>query len=205
MRGTLRSVTGRSARPNVPRVHAKDFDSYVVALVRCLRAGRVDHVLLEDGDPDTVTVVPGPTRRNLERLVRVLRDTGAAVRVPGEIDVLPFDEDGVLDRGPCRWSLRIDGADTDVLVVDVADGRYGRFYESSRRVEIEPGLAVDVVPDTPVRPMRADATAVIPDLDLTQRDRDRARWEARRRTARTAEVDELSRPRTFATLRRRPG
>lgn len=197
-------------------MRAEQFDDHVAALVRALRAGGVEHVLLEDDDVESVTVVPGPSRRNLERLVRVLERRHAAGRVPGEVETLPVSFPQLLRRGPGRWPLRIDGADADVLVVDVADGRYGRYYEAAVRHELEPGFFVDVVPDAPVmRPRPADALAAMPELSLTQRQRDRERLrkrfeaeKAERRArrkggrGRTTSVPALSAPRTFATLDR---
>lgn len=199
-------------------MRAEQFDTHVIALVRALRRGRVDHVLLEDDDVDSVTVVPGPSRRNLERLVAVLQRLGAVGRVPGEVATLPVPFDSLLRRGPSRWPLRIDGADADVLVVEIEGGRYGRWYEVAERIELEPGLSVDVVPDAPVlKPRPADAVTVMPELELTQRERDRDRLRrreaarkaerraqraARSGRARTAAVPALSAPRTFGTLRR---
>lgn len=197
-------------------MRAEQFDQHVVALVRALRAAGVEHVLLEDDDVESVTVVPGPSRRNLERLVRVLERRHAAGRVPGEVETLPLNFTQLLGRGPGRWPLRIDGADTDILVVDVADGRYGRYYETAVRREIEPEVWVDVVPDETVMPPRvADALEAMPELSMTQRERDRERMRKRAEAAkaergagrkhgrgRHAAVPALSDPRTFATLRR---
>ncbi|MTD45958.1 hypothetical protein GKE82_17100 [Conexibacter sp. W3-3-2] len=195
-------------------MRAEQFDDYVTALARGLRASGVEFLLLEDDDIDSITVVPGPSRRNLDRLVRALQRMNATGRVPGERETLPVDYDHLLRCGPSRWPMRVDGADTDIMVVDVADGRYGRYYESSRRVEIEPGLAVDVVPDAPIMtPRRADATDVLPELStMSQRERDMQRLKRRaaaakaeRRAARSgriAPVPVLSGPRTFANLRR---
>lgn len=206
--------------PPTPTVHgtmrAEQFDDHVIALARALRAGGVEYLLLEDDDIESVTVVPGPTRRNLERAVRVLKDLGAEGRVPGERQTLAVSYDSLLRRGPGRWPLRIDGADADVLVVDVNDGRYGRYYEVADRHHLEPGLTVDVVPDAPVmKPRRGDATDVLPGLDLTQRERDRERLRRRAAAAKAerkarrgggsgpiAPVPVLSGPRTFANLRR---
>lgn len=199
-------------------MRAEQFDQHVATLVRALRAAGVEHVLLEDDDVESVTVVPGPSRRNLERLVRVLERRHAAGRVPGEVATLPVNFTQLLGRGPGRWPLRIDGADTDILVVDVSDGRYGRYYEAAVRHEVEPEVWVDVVPDAPVMaPRAADARAAMPELSLTQRERDRERLRKRfeaekaerraKRAAgrgRTASVPSLSTPRTFATLRREP-
>lgn len=195
-------------------MRAEQFDDYVTALVRGLKASAVEFVLLEDDDIDSVTVVPGPSRRNLDRLVRALKRMETTGRVPGERETLPVDYDHLLRCGPSRWPLRVDGADTDIVVVDVADGRFGKYYAESRRVELEPGLAVDVVPDAPImKPRRADATDVMPELGLTQRDRDlqrlkrraeaaKAERRARRSGGRIAPVPVLSGPRTFANLRR---
>jgi len=197
-------------------MRAEQFDQHVAALVRALRAAGVEHVLLEDDDVESVTVVPGPSRRNLERLVRVLERRRAAGRVPGEIETLPVNFPQLLRRGTGRWSLRIDGADTDILIVDVADGRYGQYYETAVRHELEPGFWVDVVPDAPIMRARpADALKAMPELSLTQRQRDRERLrkrfeaeKAERRARRKASrgrntsVPALSDPRTFATLDR---
>jgi len=213
----LPRVTFLPAAPTVQRtMRAEQFDDYVTALVRTLRAGGVEHLLLEDDDTDSVTVVPGPSRRNLDRLVKVLQRLEVGGRVPGERETLPVDYRHLLARGPGRWPLRIDGADTDILVVDVSDGRFGRYFEVARLHELEPGLAVGVVPDAPVlKPRRADATDVLEGLDMTQRDRDRERMRRRVAAAKAerkaqrhgrvspiAPVPILSGPRTFANLRR---
>ena len=195
-------------------MRAEQFDDYVIALARGLRGSGVEFLVLEDDDIDSVTIVPGPTRRNLDRLVRALKRMEATGRVPGERLALPVDYDHLLRCGPSRWPMRIDGADTDIVVVDVVDGRFGTYYQESRRVELEPGLAVDVVPDTPIlKPRRADATEAMPELGMTQRERDLQRYKrraeaekaerrARRSGGRIAPVPVLSGPRTFANLRR---
>lgn len=161
-----------------------DFDADTIALVRGLVASGVQYVVLEDDD-DAVTIVPGPSQRNLERLVRRLRSRHA--RLAGAGPRLHLDD--LVDGGPSRWPLLVDGVTVDVMIVGVADGRWAAYYHEAHPVVLEPGLRVDVVPDAPIlRVRRGDVRAAMPELALTQRQRDRLRsrkaGRARRRGSR---------------------
>jgi hypothetical protein len=104
-------------------------------------------VVLEDDDV-SLTIVPGPAQRNLERLARTLKRAHAKV---------------------------------DVVVGDGSDGRWSAYYEEAERIEPRPGLQIDVVADAPILRVRVgDARAAMPELALTQRERDRMRLKRRR-------------------------
>lgn len=180
-------------------MHASDFDADVTALVRALEEAGVEHLLLEDEAPDTITVVPGPTGRNVDRLAAVLEGVGAMVRLAGRPAVVPFRARAMRRGGPARWTLRIAGADADVLVVDPVEGRYGRFLELSHRVELAPGVAAEVVPDEAVAPLRVDAIDAMPELARPWRERGPLRRSRTRRRLRAA-----PRPRPGASAARTP-
>lgn len=159
-------------------MRADEFDDGVTALVRGLGASGVVFVLLEDGNPLSVTVVVGPSQRNLERLVRALKRMHASGARPAQRRV---DYHEIGQGGSRRLPLRVGEAQVDLMLVDVADGRWSRYYEEATPVELEPGLLVDVVPDAPILGMRrAAAIDVRPELWLTQRERDRQRSDRRR-------------------------
>lgn len=154
----------------------EQFDAHVTSLVRALRGGAVDFMLLEDDDMSSVTVVAGPSQRNLERLVRALKRAKAEGRVPGERQTFPLDFKDLLAGGSHRWLVRIDGADAEILLVGVEDGAYGRFYDAAIRRELAPGLSVDVVADAPtISVRRVDAVTAMGSLRSGHRDRERRR------------------------------
>ncbi|HEX6391233.1 MAG TPA: hypothetical protein VFZ89_17355 [Solirubrobacteraceae bacterium] len=155
-----------------------DFDAATTALVTRFATSGVQYVALEDDDADALTIVPGPSQRNLDRLARVLRTSGARMAVAGPR--LHYDE--MIHGGPGRWPLTVGGAAIDVMIVGVGDGRWATYFHEARRVELSPGLHLDVVADAPILAIRrSDARAAMPELALTQRERDRLR-ERRRRT-----------------------
>jgi hypothetical protein len=175
-------------------MRADDFDDAVIAIARGLAASGVQYVVLEDDDDVALTIVPGPAQRNLERLTRALKRAHAKISVPGH----RLDYDEMVHGGPTRWPLLVGGVTLDVVIVDVSDGRWGAYYDEADRIELEPGLSVDVVPDAPILRVRgADARAAMPELQLTQRERDRLR-DRRRRALRRTERRARSRWRTLA-------
>ena len=54
-------------------MRADDFDDAVIELTRGLAAAGLQYVVLEDDDAAALTIVPGPSQRNLERLARALK------------------------------------------------------------------------------------------------------------------------------------
>ncbi|MCW3040625.1 MAG: hypothetical protein JWM31_2530, partial [Solirubrobacterales bacterium] len=159
-------------------MRADEFGEAVTDLVRDLEACGVSFLVLEDGNPLSVTVVAGPAQRNLERLVRALKRMQASGGRPAQRRI---DYDALVHGGPRRVPLRAGGLPVELVLVDVADGRWSAYYEEAEPVELAPGLWVDVVPDAPIlRMRRAAASDVRPDLGLTQRERDRLREDRRR-------------------------
>jgi hypothetical protein len=159
-----------------------DFDAAIIALARELAASDVQYVVLADDDDVALTIVAGPSQRNLERLARVLRRRGARMAVAGSR--LRYDE--MIHGDPGRWPLTAAGVTLDVMIVDVADERWPAYFNEALRVDLEPGLQVDVVPQAPILGVRrADARAAMPELALTQRQRDRLRANRRRALSRT--------------------
>ncbi len=180
MHAILPPSTPARRPPTVRVMRADDFDDAVIEIARGLAAAGVQYVVLEDDDV-AVTIVPGPAQRNLERLMRALKRAHARVGVPGH----RLDYDDMIHGGPGRWPLLVAGVTVDVLIVGVGDGRWGAYYDEAERVEIEPGLAVDVVPDAPILRVReVDARGAMPELGLTQRERDRMRMQRRRAVVR---------------------
>ena len=176
-------------------MRSEQFDTHVTTLVRALRGSAVEFMLLEDDDMTSVTVVAGPSQRNLERLVRTLKRVHAEGRVPGERETFPIDFKDLLAGGSHRWLVRIDGADAEILLVGVEDGRYGRFCDVAVRRELAPGLEIDVVVEAPaISVRRVDAVTAMGTLKSRHRDRERRRAvesraerrAARRGSARTA-------------------
>lgn len=176
-------------------MRVSDFDEAVHGLLGDLTAAGVQLVVLEDDDDVALTLVPGPASRNLDRLARALRARGTRLAAPGP----KLDWDAVVRGGPRRWPLLAGDVAVDVLVLDVADGRWTAYYEEARPVALSNGLAVQVVPDAPILQIRrADARAALPELALTQRERDRERLRRRhallraeRRAARRGAVRRL--------------
>ncbi|HYF28608.1 MAG TPA: hypothetical protein VD931_22905 [Baekduia sp.] len=158
-----------------------DFDADVLTLVRRLRSAGVQFVVLEDED-DGLTVVPGPARRNVERAARLLERSGARLSGPG-----PKLDFGEIGRGrPGRWPLDVGGVALDLMVVGLDDGRWTTYFDEAVPFEIEAGLKVLAVPDRPIISVRrADAREAMPELALTQRERDDLRRRRRRETLRS--------------------
>jgi len=158
-------------------MHVDDFDDAFVVLARRLAASGVQYVVLEDDDDVALTIVPGPSQRNLERLARVLKSHRARMAVPGP----RLDYDELIHGGPGRWPLLVADATIDVIVVDVADGRWATYYHEALPVELDTALEVHVVPEAPVLSVRrGDARDAMPELALSQRQRDRLRLQRRR-------------------------
>jgi hypothetical protein len=159
-----------------------DFDDALIELARGLASANVQYVVLEDEDGVALTIVPGPSQRNLERLTRALKRQHAQIGVAGH----RLDYDALVHGGPARWPLLVAGATVDVMVVDVADARWATYYHEARPIELEPGVEINVVADEPILHVRrADARDAMPELQLTQRERDRLRLQRRRALLRT--------------------
>src|SRR5687767_14453821 len=101
-------------------MHAEDLVDHATGLLRALGAADVQFVLLEDEDPAAMTIVPGPSARNLDRLGRVLKRLGATVEGTQE----RLDVRAVVRQAPSRWPLRISGVTVDLVRVGVDDGRW---------------------------------------------------------------------------------
>jgi hypothetical protein len=175
-----------------------DFDEATFQLARELASAGVQYVALEDDDDVALTIVPGPARRNLSRLAGLLRRRRARMAAPGP----RLDLDALVHGGPARWPLVLEGdVAVDVMVVGVDDGRWAAYFNEARPVTPAPGVELHVVPDVPIlRVRRGDAREAIPELGLTQRERDRLRLERRRavllderRAARRATLRRLAR------------
>jgi len=138
-------------------MRTEDFDYAVIDLARRLTASGVEYVVLEDDDDVALTIVPGPSQRNLERLTRALKRAEARMDVPGH----RLDYDEMFHGRPGQWPIVVGGVTIDVVVVGVADGRWSAYYDKARRLELQPGLALDVVPGEPVIRVRRRAARVM--------------------------------------------
>ncbi len=168
----------------------EEFDGDVTLLAQALQATGAAFLFLEDDDPSSVTVVAGPSTRNLERLARGLKRQRAKAAIPGMRKV---DYDQLIHGGPSRWPFTVGELDVDIVIVDVNDGRWSQYYDVAQDQELAPGVTVGVVPDAPIiRARKGDATDVMPELWLSQRERDRRRMQ-RRRTLIKAERREARR------------
>lgn len=161
-------------------MHAHDLDDAAVGVLRALGAGDVQFVLLEDEDPQALTIVPGPSARNLERLVRVLKRQRATFDGTPKWRAPDFDE--LVRHAPSRWPVQVGGATLDLVRLGVDDGRWSAYFDQAEQVVVHGGLHVDVVPDQAVLTVkRANAYDAMPELALSRRERERVR--RRRREA----------------------
>lgn len=163
-------------------MHANELDDAAVGVLRALGAGDVQFVLLEDEDPQALTIVPGPAARNLDRLVRVLKRQRATLDGTPRWRAPDFDE--LVRTAPSRWPVQVGGATIDVVRLGVDDGRWSAYFDQAQQVIVRGGLHVDVVPDQAILSVRrASAFDAMPELALSRRERERVR--RRRREERT--------------------
>lgn len=116
------------SRPTETRKGFEHLDTGALAVLRWLKANRVEFVLVgpvgaairgDTRERGPVAIVPAPYRRNLERLARALDSAGACIRldgagISGEADMTPTKMTAEkLARGQL-WTLRCGSHDLDV-------------------------------------------------------------------------------------------
>jgi hypothetical protein len=125
-----------------------------VTIIRWLAEARVEHVVVGSaGDAirggvsadGPVAIVPAPYHRNLDRLSRALVAAHARLRTEGDAKTAPvrFGASAAALSAGERWTLRCDAAyDLDIEMFPAE--RYSELLYEAGRIEIEPGLSVEV-------------------------------------------------------------
>ena len=92
-----------------------------------------------------VAIVPAPYHRNLDRLSRALLAAHARLRTEGDAETasVRFGASAAALSAGERWTLRCDAAyDLDIEMFPAE--RYSELLYEAGRIEIEPGLSVEV-------------------------------------------------------------
>jgi hypothetical protein len=123
-----------------------------VTVLRWLAEARVEYVVVGPageairggpGAEGAVGVVPAPYHRNLDRLARALLAAHTRLRTDGDADTAPVRFSAAALSAGERWRLRLEG--TYELDVEMAPAeRYSELLYEAGRLEIEPGLSVEV-------------------------------------------------------------
>jgi hypothetical protein len=181
-------VPGIEHRAKHPIEGLEHLRSEWVALVRWLRANKVEHVLIgsvaeavrgnahADGP---VAIVPAPYRRNLERLSRALWAEHARLRADTAegvgSDPVPVKLTTDKLSQNTRWTLRVGAHDFDIEGgIRAADGDSGLpsyqelLYEAGR-FELEPGLSAEVAsPEDIEHFAHLHRTGVAPEIKISR-------------------------------------
>jgi hypothetical protein len=146
------------ARPTETRQGFEHLDDTALAVLRWLKANRVEFILVGSvaaairGRTDgrgPVAIVPAPYRRNLERLARALDSAHACIRldaatVNGEADTTPTKLTAEkLARGQL-WTLRCGSHDLDVEGHAPGITSYQDLLYEASRFEPAPDVSIEV-------------------------------------------------------------
>lgn len=130
-----------------------ELDPDVLATLRALEAGRVEFIVIGDaadvlhGDKGggyvaALTIVPSGFARNVDRLVAMLKELEADLRVPGESQTLPVDLAKLRELGRCTLATEL--ADIGIDFEPPGTAGYADLYADARRVQLPAGAAPHV-------------------------------------------------------------
>jgi hypothetical protein len=127
-----------------------ELDPDVLATIRALEGGRVEFIVVGDaadvvhgtrrgGYVDALAIVPSGFARNVDRLIRTMKDLSADLRVPGESQTLPVDLSQLREVGRCL--LATDLADVVIDFEPPGTAGYPDLYADARRAQLAGGMA----------------------------------------------------------------
>ncbi len=147
------------SRPTTPAPGYEHLDEGWLAVLRWLRASRVEFVLVgqaaraargERGVRGPVAIVPAPYGRNLDRLARALWSSHARLRVDGAEtvgetgDTVPVKMTAEKLVRAERWTLRVGSHDVDVEGRGAGAPRYQELLYEANRIALAEDVSVEV-------------------------------------------------------------
>jgi hypothetical protein len=173
------------SRPANPTEGFEHLDEKWIAVLRWLKANRLDYVLVgpaaeairgDTGARGPVAIVPAPYGRNLDRLARALWSTHARLRIDTALDGATAASETMpvkltaekLVRGQ-RWTLRCGEHDLDVEGRPPGVPRYQELLYEAGRYELTPELSVEVAsPEDIEHYAHVRRTGVTPEIRITR-------------------------------------
>lgn len=127
-----------------------ELDPDVLATLRALESQRVEFIVIGDaadmihgrrpaGYVDALSIVPSGRARNVDLLIRVMKDLNADLRVPGESQTLPVDLSSIREVGRC--TLATDMADVLLDFEPPGTAGYPDLFADARREELTGGVS----------------------------------------------------------------
>ena len=172
------------SRPAETRQGFEHLDADAIAVLRWLKANRIEFVLVgpvaaairgQAHEPGPVVIVPAPYRRNFERLARALDSARACVRldgagITGEADTTPTKLTGEKLANGHLWTLRCGSYDLDIEGQAPGAGSYQELlyeagsFEPADGVNVEVGSPEDIEHYAHVR-----RTGTAPEIRITRK------------------------------------
>jgi hypothetical protein len=171
----------RSPRLQAKPAHPKGRDHLNeewISVLWWLQANRIEHVLVgaaaeavrgRAGARGPVAIVPAPYGRNLERLARALWSAHARLRVDTEVGTVPVKLTAEKLANGKRFTVRCGSYDLDIESNPAGTARYQELLYEASRIELEPGLAVEVAsPEDLEHFAQARATGTSPEIKISR-------------------------------------